>query len=422
MDPPANVTQNAPGQIFTPAFIIGYSVAIGIVLSIGMLSNVVAIFIISKTATLQTTTNIHLIGLCIADCIHLLSSPILLSVMILQHFVFNDFICKSFMLAQGVNWFAGTFLLSSMSVHRYLSVRFPLSLQIIHRKRCALINVSFLWILAFLLLSPLAIFSVRVERKMVDPITGEEMVKAACVINWSTGKPSPWWESNLSRVFSAYTFVLGFFLPVVVNSVVYSMLIHHLRRKRRILFEGSRRSLGKTLPIMPTHAERVSNSDESQACVQEEIIPIPSNEQITENTASISTSVLPPRKLDIYRRRLSWKVASLVLIYVILWAPYWVQQIVISFARSITCFSSPRLAFITQLLGYCNSAVNPIIYTCLSTPFRKNILRVLKRRCKCGIWIKTSEEDQKQFTNQAVKQHECFADGCPFLCKCFCDY
>lgn len=430
----ANAT-SSPSHILSSDFVIGYSVAIALVLSVGMLANVTAIFIVSKTATLQTTTNIHLIGLCISDCIHLASAPILVTVMILQNFVFPDFICKTFMLAQGVNWFAGTFLICSMSIHRYLSVRYPLSLQIIHRKRCALVNVAFLWILAFAMLSPLAIFSVRVERRLQNPATGGEVVKAACIINWRrTWKMTSWLENNLSRVFSTYTFVLGFLIPVLINTVVYSLLIHHLRRKRRHLFDRNSATSPIASPLQM--ASPGLCLDESAPCQLEEITSVIRPKESRGPAKSTPPARPPPvRKLRLHRKRLSWKVASLVLIYVILWSPYWIQQMAITFGRSRSYFSSARLAFITQLLGYCNSAINPIIYTCLSTPFRKNILRMLRRSCRCGIWIKATkeveEEERKQLSDRANnhlapqnhhKQHECFSERCPFLCKCFCDF
>ncbi|KAL7055699.1 hypothetical protein AAHC03_022793 [Spirometra sp. Aus1] len=340
----------ANSGIFTTTFIALYGLAIAIVLTVGVVANLAVIFVISRTNTLQTTTNIHLIGLCITDCIHLASAPILLSVLILQDFVFNDFVCKSYMLAQGVNWFAGTFLLNSMSVHRYLSVRKPRARRILHRKRCAILTVILLWVLAFTLLSPLAIFSTKHETRFIDTQT------VASTVVEERKEPACGTESGL--VLAAHRSV-----------------------------------------------DAVSPKQDTDAITSVEVVKFVSRSE---------------RK----RRKLSWKVASLVLIYVTFWAPYWTQQIFLMFLREVRFFASPRLAFITQLLGYCNSAVNPILYACLSTPFRRSLAKVLFLKCDCGWGSEGTYSYGRNQTRQpsVKKEHECALRCCPYLCRCFCDY
>ncbi|VDL91712.1 unnamed protein product [Schistocephalus solidus] len=441
----ANTGVGASSSLFTTSFTALYGLAITFVLAVGVVANLAVIFVISKTASLQTTTNIHLIGLCITDCIHLASAPILLSVLILHDFVFNDFVCKSYMLAQGVNWFAGTFLLSSMSVHRYLSVRKPRARRILHRKPCALLTVILLWILAFTLLSPLAIFSTKLETPYLDTRTGEIVVRGACVINWRTN----WFPGNLSeanlttttgtgsssgggggsrmpylsRIFSAYTFIFGFLLPVVINIVVYSLLVNHVRLNRQRVLRRQGRCAHPVCSNAAIDKKETSCSRGSGIVLETKSSDSLTPKPETEPAAPIGVVTFVSRS-ERKRRKLPWKVASLVLIYVTFWAPYWIQQIFLIFLRELRFFACPRMAFITQLLGYCNSAVNPILYACLSTPFRRSLAKVLFLKCNCGWRANGSNTFGRSRTREhgVKKEHECALLCCPFLCRCFCEY
>ncbi|BHF82524.1 Belongs to the G-protein coupled receptor 1 [Sparganum proliferum] len=445
----------ANSGLFTTTFTALYGLAIAIVLTVGVVANLAVIFVISRTNTLQTTTNIHLIGLCITDCIHLASAPILLSVLILQDFVFNDFVCKSYMLAQGVNWFAGTFLLNSMSVHRYLSVRKPRARRILHRKRCAILTVILLWVLAFTLLSPLAIFSTKHETRFIDTQTGEKVIKGACVINWRTNLLPSTLQSetnlttgssgvsgsgsgggggtrlpHLSLIFSAYTFIFGFLLPVVINIVVYSLLVNHVRLNRqRVLRRQGRFAHSVCAPasvastVVEERKEPACGADSGLVLAHRSVEAVSPPKQDTDAVTAVEVVKFVTRS-ERKRRKLSWKVASLVLIYVTFWAPYWTQQIFLMFLRDVRFFASPRLAFITQLLGYCNSAVNPILYACLSTPFRRSLAKALFLKCDCGWGSDGSYNYGRHQTRQprVKKEHECALRCCPYLCRCFCDY
>lgn len=79
--------------------------------------------------------------------------------------------------------------------------------------------------------------------------------------------------------------------------------------------------------------------------------------------------------------RLAMVLAIVVVIFVISWLPYCVSMLLEIFARD-RVHSGFHMA--TIILGYCNSAVNPIIYGVLNKKFGDGLRRLLCCCCKCS--------------------------------------
>ncbi|XP_035680502.1 somatostatin receptor type 2-like [Branchiostoma floridae] len=137
-----------------------------------------------------------------------------------------------------------------------------------------------------------------------------------CIVDWPGTIDDPTFGSQLAVT---YSFVLGFAVPLLFIAVCYTLIIFRLRAKG----------------------------------------PIPPN-----GVAARS------------RNKITVMVCAVVLAFTICWLPYHIFNIVrISIGMDVS-LSVRQTALVVNLLAFCNSAINPLIYHCLGENFRKGFRRV----------------------------------------------
>lgn len=70
-------------------------------------------------------------------------------------------------------------------------------------------------------------------------------------------------------------------------------------------------------------------------------------------------------------------VLSVITVYVVCWAPYWIFQITMLFLTSFPSWFKVIYQVVT-ILSYCNSALNPVLYAFLSENFRKTFIKAFQ--------------------------------------------
>ncbi|XP_019615083.1 PREDICTED: probable G-protein coupled receptor No18 [Branchiostoma belcheri] len=81
-------------------------------------------------------------------------------------------------------------------------------------------------------------------------------------------------------------------------------------------------------------------------------------------------------------RRLTMVIGIVMGAFVMCWLPFFVSYLVLTVCT--TCRLSPLLFRFFVWLGYCNSALNPLIYTLFNKDFRDAFRKIIKRMCcKC---------------------------------------
>ncbi|XP_066297732.1 alpha-2C adrenergic receptor-like [Branchiostoma lanceolatum] len=81
-------------------------------------------------------------------------------------------------------------------------------------------------------------------------------------------------------------------------------------------------------------------------------------------------------------RRLTMVIGIVMGAFVLCWLPFFVSYLVVTVCAS--CSLSPLLFRFFVWLGYCNSALNPLIYTLFNKDFRDAFQKIIKRMCcKC---------------------------------------
>ena len=184
----------------------------------GIVGNSCVIVVIACYAKTKTVTNLYIANLAVADLCFLVGLPFLVTTSILEHWVFGSVLCRLFFASTSINWFASVFVLTVMSMDRYLAVCWP-----IESMRCRTLPVAravctCVWLASMLCMLPVLLYATTAER----PGTGG---RQTCTMRWPHGELiSP------EKAFIWYGFLLAFAGPVALISVFYALVVLRLRR------------------------------------------------------------------------------------------------------------------------------------------------------------------------------------------------
>ncbi len=198
-------------------FITIFSTLLIIVMSIGVVGNLLVIYVVLNYGRLKTVTNTYLLHLALSDLVFLSGIPFFVSSLITRAWIFGGFVCKLFFLTQGVNQYTSIIILALLSFDRYLAVCHSAK-SIIWRSR---VNPNLLliltWILSFILMLPIITFT------KIQPTPS---LKVQCTINF------PYQESRLLYfIFVGYSSTITFVLPLSLMTYFYINIVRRLKHK-----------------------------------------------------------------------------------------------------------------------------------------------------------------------------------------------
>ncbi|XP_026181593.1 somatostatin receptor type 5-like isoform X2 [Mastacembelus armatus] len=182
-----------------------------IVFIVGFLGNTLAIYVVVRYAKMKTVTNMYILNLALADELYILGIPFLGTNSALSYWPYGDFLCKVCMTADAMSQFTSTFCLTVMSIDRYLAVVYPIRSAKWRRPQVAKVFSGMVWVVSFLIVLPVTIYS-HVQEEF-----------NTCNITW----PAP--RDLWSIVFILYTSILGFFGPLIVICLCYLLIVIKVR-------------------------------------------------------------------------------------------------------------------------------------------------------------------------------------------------
>lgn len=178
-----------------------------VVFIVGLLGNTLAIYVVLYYVKMKTVTNMYILNLALADELYILGIPFLGTNSVLSYWPYGKFLCKVCMTADAMSQFASTFCLMVMSIDRYLAVVHPIRSFKLRKLKVAKIFSTAVWVVSFLIVLPVTLFSDLQEDFNV------------CNITW----PEP--QNTWSIAFILYTSILGFFVPLVVICLCYLLIV-----------------------------------------------------------------------------------------------------------------------------------------------------------------------------------------------------
>jgi len=184
---------------------------------VGIIGNSCVIVVIARYAKTKTVTNLYIANLAVADLCFLVGLPFLVATSILERWVFGAVGCRLFFASTSINWFASVFVLTVMSVDRYMAVCWPVASLRYRTLAIARVVCACVWAASMLVMLPIILYATTAEY----PGTGRQ----SCAIRWPHG-----WLISPDKAFIWYGFLLGFAGPVALISVFYALVVLRLRR------------------------------------------------------------------------------------------------------------------------------------------------------------------------------------------------
>ncbi|MBN3284965.1 SSR5 protein, partial [Polyodon spathula] len=300
-------TQGLPVQGISAIII---PIIYSIVFVIGLGGNTLAIYVVLRYTKMKTVTNIYILNLAVADELFMLGLPFLATHNALSYWPFGSFLCRLVMTVDSINQFTSIFCLTVMSIDRYLAVVHPIKSTKWRRPRIAKMINATVWILSFIVVLPVIIFA-----------DVQESIQT-CNISW----PEP--TSVWSTAFIIYTSVIGFFIPLLVISLCYILIVVKLK--------SSGLRVGSTK-----------------------------------------------------RRKSERKVTKMVIIIVVVFVCCWLPFYILNIINLIIILPEEPLQIgvysFVVVVSYANSCANPILYGFLSDNFKQSFRKVLCFRKGNGI-------------------------------------
>ncbi|XP_072239191.1 neuromedin-U receptor 2 [Leuresthes tenuis] len=284
----------------------------------GLSGNLLTCAVIAKHKKMRNPTNFYLVSLAVSDLLVLMFGMPLEIYDLWQNypFPFGEGGCyfKTFLFETVC--FASILNVTALSMERYIAVVHPLKTRYLSTNQHAKRVITVVWVLSMICAIP----NTSLHGIFYLPEKMEE--SAICTVL------KPLWIYNLVMQITTVCF---YFVPMLIISILYLVMGIHLSRERR----NGRWDLGKNC---------CSNSR---------------------------------RKISVEngRRRQVIKMLSIVVaVFGVCWAPFHIERLLWSSVSQWTDLMHNVYQYVHLLSGiffYLSSAVNPIIYSLLSTRFRE---------------------------------------------------
>ncbi|XP_077573462.1 neuromedin-U receptor 1 [Stigmatopora nigra] len=307
-----------------------------IIFLVGVFGNILTCTVIARNNVMWTATNYYLFSLAVSDLLVLLLGMPLELYELWQNYpflfglggcYFKTFLFETVCLASILN-------VTSLSVERYIAVVHPLRAKYVvtpsHAKRV----IFTVWGVSVLCALPNTSLH-GIDYLRCNSTDGQQEIPDSVICT----VVKPMWIYNLIIQVTTWLF---FFLPMLIISVLYTLIGLQLKRER-----------------MHQALETNSGPGRNSFC-------------------SVRTQQQKAR-----RRQVTKMLFVLVVVFGICWAPFHTDRLVWSFITDWTSNLQQLFEYVHILSGvffYLSSAVNPILYNLMSTRFREMFTEVMCHR------------------------------------------
>uniref|UniRef100_A0A3B5R5R4 Mu-type opioid receptor n=2 Tax=Xiphophorus maculatus TaxID=8083 RepID=A0A3B5R5R4_XIPMA len=189
-----------------------------IVCMVGLVGNVLVMYIIVRYTKMKTATNIYIFSLALADALVTSTLPFQSVNYLMGTWPFGDILCKMVMSIDYYNMFISIFTLTTMSIDRYIAVCHPVkALDFRTPRNAKIVNVCN-WILSSAIGLPVTFLASTVTN--------------ANIIDCKLDFPSPaWYWETLMKI---CVFIFAFIMPILIITVCYGLMILRLKSVRML--------------------------------------------------------------------------------------------------------------------------------------------------------------------------------------------
>ncbi|KAK3596242.1 hypothetical protein CHS0354_028413 [Potamilus streckersoni] len=305
-----------------------FIVAFALLIAFGALGNGLVCFVVIKNPHMRTPRNIFIINLAISDLtLCLFTQPLNLYKLLNTQWFLGSFMCKFSAMIQGTNVFVSTISITAIALDRFQVIVYPTKDSM--KKIGGCVALVTIWIISFLMSSPLLIFSVY---KRFKPLSEFDIYHYLCIEDLSLIAEK--------GAYSVVSMVVQYIMPIVIVSIAHARICNKLKYRM-----GNR-----SLP--PSDAA-------------------PYHRQATNNRAR-------------RKQRTNCLLAIIGVVFGLSWLPLNLFNILTEFQFYMfrSEYVDIRLAYVICHLFVLSSAcTNPVLYGWLNENFRTEFLKIL--RCTC---------------------------------------
>uniref|UniRef100_A0A3Q4BM98 G-protein coupled receptors family 1 profile domain-containing protein n=1 Tax=Mola mola TaxID=94237 RepID=A0A3Q4BM98_MOLML len=218
-----------------------YSSVFSIVFVVGLLFNMVAVYIFSCTLKMRNETTTYMINLVVSDTLFVLSLPFRIAYFIKRKWLFGSVLCKLSVALFYTNMYGSILFLTCISVDRFLAIVHPFRSQIIRTKRNAKLACCAVWVM---------VLSGSIPTGFLLDTTSPKNANSSsnyCFENYSKKQ----WKTELSKVV-VFIETVGFIIPLMLN-VFCSVMVLRTLRKPQTISRGGNLNKAKILRMIVVH-------------------------------------------------------------------------------------------------------------------------------------------------------------------------
>ncbi|KAK9528565.1 hypothetical protein VZT92_012718 [Zoarces viviparus] len=323
----------------------------------GLSGNLLTCAVIAEHKKMRNPTNLYLVSLAVSDLLVLLFGMPLEIYDLWQNypFPFGEGGCyfKTFLFETVC--FASILNVTALSVERYIAVVYPLKTRYLSTKQHAKRVITIVWAVSMVCAIP------NTSLHGIFYLPGRMEESAICTVL------KPLWIYNMLMQITTVCF---YFVPMMVISVLYLVMGLHLCRERR---------------------------------------------QPGGNLARNCSSIIRRKMSGNGRRRQINKMLSIVVaVFGVCWAPFHIERLLWSSISQWTDLMYNIYQYVHIVSGvffYLSSAVNPIIYSLLSTRFRECFRELVCSQTEDNNSVRDSPPFPKSLVEPSVSSGRAQAEG-----------
>lgn len=217
-----------------------YSTIFSLVFVVGLITNVIAMYIFTCSLKLRNETTTYMMNLVVSDLLFVFTLPLRVFYFINQNWPFGRTLCTVSVSLFYTNMYGSMLFLTCISVDRFLAIVHPFRSRTLRTKRNAKIVCIAVWVLVLAGSLPAGY--------LLESTPNENKTNAIfCFENFSSKQ----WKSQLSKVV-IFIETVGFFIPLLLNVCCSIMVLQTLRRPQTIS-RGGKLDKKKILRMIMVH-------------------------------------------------------------------------------------------------------------------------------------------------------------------------
>ncbi|XP_047432523.1 alpha-2A adrenergic receptor [Mugil cephalus] len=395
--------QTAPNQApYSLEVSLLLTVLVGIMILLIVFGNVLVVIAVFTSRALRAPQNLFLVSLASADIlVATLVMPFSLANELMGYWYFGEVWCEIYLALDVLFCTASIAHLCAISLDRYWSITQAIEYNLKRTPRRIKCIIFIVWVIAAVISFP-------------PLITMEKDI----------GKDNPACEINDNKWYVISSCIGSFFLPCVIMVLVY-VRIYQIAKKRTRAPPGDRkRNLPKTATVAAADQKNghqklngeqdielkeglkgegganeekgeVNGVDLEESSSSDHKVNNPCSIKKKSTKCKTRLSQIKPGDSDIQKqvpstkgsrwkgrqnreKRFTFVLAVVIGVFVICWFPFFFTYMLKTLC--VTCQVPETLFKFFFWFGYCNSALNPVIYTIFNNDFRRSFKKILCRR------------------------------------------